>query len=54
MNSFYLTSFEVLLSPANEDLYYFNPADNNAIVIGPLNFMSDSLVSIFVICSDCG
>lgn len=49
-----LKSFEVLLSTANEDLYYFYPADNNAIFIGSLNFKSDSLVSIFVICSDCG
>ena len=54
MNSFYWNSFEVLLSPANEDLYYFNPADNNAIVLGPVNVGSDSMVSIFVICSDCG
>ena len=44
-----LKSFEVLLSTANEDLYYFYRADNNAIVIGSLNFKSDSLVSIFVI-----
>lgn len=54
MNSFFLKSFEVLLSPANDYLYYFNPADNNVIVIGPLNLRSGSVVLIFVICNDCG